>query len=284
MQKMWQQCNSSLCSFHTSVSVFLFHTLPLWVYNYRYCKLLYIRNRVTKYSLVVNVQRYSNSYYSYTLQPYICSVSKANCHEIKDSKDLHKALAEIGNWEALCANLRVEKAVLDGLRYSLLQHEEKKQRCLQAFYQQGTICWETVINVLTEYPFYNRRLANWIAKEYGAEQPDEERPEKRKLFLPCLSVCLSVCWPIYLSIYLSTNLSVCLLAYLSIYQSVCLSAGLSIYLPICLSVCLLSYLSICLSVCLLTYLLILLHDRVSLHKKSYAPDLIKTGIALYLSL
>ena len=129
---------------------------------------------------------------------------KANCHEIKSSQDLHKALAEIGNWEALCANLGVEEAVLDGLRYAQLQHDGKKRRCLQSFYQQGTICWETVINVLTENPFYNRRLANWIAKEYGVEQPDEERPEKRKLFLPCLSVCLSaglsVC--LYFSIYL----------------------------------------------------------------------------------
>ena len=139
---------------------------------------------------------------------YICSVSKANCHEIKSSQDLHKALAEIGNWEALCGNLRVEEAVLDGLRYAQLQHEEKKRRCLQSFYQQGTTCWETVINVLTGYPFYNGKLAKWIAEEYGVEQPNEERPEKRKLFLPCLSVCLSVCLLAYLSIYQSTNLSV----------------------------------------------------------------------------
>ena len=165
---------------------------------------------------MVNVQGYGNSYYRYTLQPYIyiyiCSVSKANCHEIKSSQDLHKALAEIGNWEALCGNLRVEEAVLDGLRYAQLQHEEKKRRCLQSFYQQlGTTCWETVINVLTGYPFYNGKLAKWIAEEYGVEQPNEERPEKRKLFLPCLSVCLSAGLSIYLPICLYSSIYLILL-------------------------------------------------------------------------
>ena len=105
-------------------------------------------------------------------------------------------------------------AILDSLRYEQLQGEQKKQRCLQAFYQQGTVCWETVISVLTEYPFYNRKLAEWIAKEHDVEwmfdkPPGEEHHKKCKLFLPCLSVCQS--------------------AGLSIYQLVCGFTHLAIY-------------------------------------------------------
>lgn len=160
-----------------------------------------------------------------SLWPYtwhcIYSVSEASCQEIKHSQDLHKALAKIGNWEALCANLEVEEAILDRLRYEQLQGEQKKQRCLQAFYQQGTVCWETVIKVLIEDPFYNGKLAEWIAKKHNVEwtfdkPPGEKHHKKCKLFLPCLSVCLSV--------RLSPGLS--------IYQSVCQFTHLAIYFMI----------------------------------------------------
>ena len=119
----------------------------------------------------------------------------------------HKALAEIGNWEALCANLGVEEAVLDGLRYAqLYSMTERNSVACSHFTNKELLAGRRLyINVLTEYPFYKRRLANWIAKEYSVEQPDEERPEKCKLFLPCL----------YLSAGLSIYLPICL--YVSIY-------------------------------------------------------------------
>ena len=106
----------------------------------------------------------------------------------------------------------MEKPILEDLKYAELQGEQKKQRCLQAFHKQGTVCWETVISVLTEYPFYNGKLAKRIANKYNVEwtfdePPGEEHHKKCKFSYPvCLSVSLSVCWPVYLPICLSIYL------------------------------------------------------------------------------
>jgi len=113
----------------------------------------------------------------------------------------------------------VEEPTLEGLKYAGLQDEQKKQRCLQAFHKQGTVCWETVISVLTEYPFYNGKLAKRIANEYNVEWTFDEPPGEKhhkKCKFPTLYVCLSLC----------------LSAGLSIYQSVCQFTHLAIYFMI----------------------------------------------------
>ena len=38
------------------------------------------------------------------------------CHLISNKQELGKAVAEIGDWETLCENLGVEKAVINALR------------------------------------------------------------------------------------------------------------------------------------------------------------------------
>ena len=97
--------------------------------------------------------------------------STAHCHRIQSKQDLYKSLAEIGWWEALCENLGVEAAILNNLRYAQMESEEKKRRCLQAFYKQGVVCWESVVKVVMDDPFYDRSLAQRIAEKYGVDQP-----------------------------------------------------------------------------------------------------------------
>ena len=99
---------------------------------------------------------------------YILSfVIDNNCHPIARKQDLFKELADIGNWEALCTNLEVPEATLDGLVHAHLENTAKKQRCLAAYFDQGNACWEKVIEVVASYPFYKKKLAKQIAKRYG---------------------------------------------------------------------------------------------------------------------
>ena len=73
-------------------------------------------------------------------------------------------MAEIGDWETLCENLGVEKAVINRLRNMIdTDSTIKKRRCLEAYLDTGRACWEQVVKVLADYPFYNARLANNIA-------------------------------------------------------------------------------------------------------------------------
>jgi len=91
------------------------------------------------------------------------------CHRIQSKQDLYKSLAEIGWWEALCENLGVEAAILNSLRFAPIKDEEKKRQCLQAFYKQEDVCWESVVKVVMDHPFYDRALAKRIAKKYGVD-------------------------------------------------------------------------------------------------------------------
>ena len=52
-----------------------------------------------------------------------------------------------------------------------MENEEKKRRCLQAFYKQGDVCWESVVKVVMDNPFYDRKLAKTIAEKYGVDIP-----------------------------------------------------------------------------------------------------------------
>ena len=87
-----------------------------------------------------------------------------HCHSISNKQQLGKAVAEIGDWETLCDNLGVEKAVINRLR-NLIDTDStiKKSRCLEAYLDTGGACWEQVVKVVADYPFYNARLAKKIA-------------------------------------------------------------------------------------------------------------------------
>ena len=76
-------------------------------------------------------------------------------------------LAEIGYWQSLCTNLEVPEAVINNLENEPLKNNAKKQNCLSAYFDQGKACWEKVIEVVADHPFYNKRLATQIAKKYS---------------------------------------------------------------------------------------------------------------------
>ena len=90
-----------------------------------------------------------------------------DCHPIASKQDLFTVLADIGNWEALCTHLKVPEAVINGLENENLENNARKQRCLSAYFDQGKACWEKVIEVITGYPFYKKKLASQITEKYG---------------------------------------------------------------------------------------------------------------------
>ena len=90
-----------------------------------------------------------------------------DCHPIASKQDLFTELADIGNWYSLCTHLKVPEAVINGLENANLENDARKQRCLSAYIDQGKACWETVIEVITGYPFFKKKLASQIAEKYG---------------------------------------------------------------------------------------------------------------------
>ena len=82
-------------------------------------------------------------------------------------QDLERVLADIGDWELLCENLGVPVPLLNQLHFDSIPTGVKKSRCLEAYLNTRTACWEQVVNVVADYPFYNQRLAKMIAVEHG---------------------------------------------------------------------------------------------------------------------
>jgi len=91
------------------------------------------------------------------------------CHSISKTQELEMAVAEIGDWESLCENLGVPNPVMMRLRFSNKQDGRKKRECLQAYIDLGEACWEEVVKVVANDPFYNKRLAYEIASKYKDE-------------------------------------------------------------------------------------------------------------------
>ena len=83
-------------------------------------------------------------------------------------------MAEIGDWEVLCGNLEVHRAVLSDL-CSMVNTENivKKRRCLEAYINTGKACWEQVEKVVADHPFHNARLAEEIAHDHMHGVEDE---------------------------------------------------------------------------------------------------------------
>lgn len=89
------------------------------------------------------------------------------CTSISKLQELEKAVAEIGNWEALCGNLGVDRAILGDLRHMInTDNTEKKRRCLEAYINTDKACWEKVAKVVADYPFSNAKIARQIKAHY----------------------------------------------------------------------------------------------------------------------
>ena len=95
---------------------------------------------------------------------FIFVPAAVDCTSISKQQELDKAVAEIGDWEALCEYLGVDKAILINLRGMInTDNAVLKHRCLQAYMNTGKACWERVVEVIAGYPFYNVRVAEKIA-------------------------------------------------------------------------------------------------------------------------
>ena len=81
-------------------------------------------------------------------------------------------LADIGNWQSLCIYLGVPEAVLSDLVNEDLENNDRREKCLAAYFDQGEACWEKVIEVVAGHPFYNKKLATQIAQKYGVSWQD----------------------------------------------------------------------------------------------------------------
>ena len=89
------------------------------------------------------------------------------CTCISKLQELEKAVAELGDWEALCGNLGVDRAVLGYLRHMInTDNTEKKRRCLEAYIDTDKACWEKVVKVVADHPFSNARIARQIKAHY----------------------------------------------------------------------------------------------------------------------
>lgn len=84
-------------------------------------------------------------------------------------QDLERVLAEMDYWEVLCENLGVPEPVLNQLRFADIEVGVKKSRCLKAYLNTRTACWEQVVKVVADHPFHNQRLAKMIADKHGEQ-------------------------------------------------------------------------------------------------------------------
>ena len=75
-------------------------------------------------------------------------------------------MANISDWETLSENLGVPKPVINRCRLDNIDSGRKRRQCLEAYIDLGNACWETVVQVLADYPFYKKRLAKEIADYY----------------------------------------------------------------------------------------------------------------------
>ena len=91
-------------------------------------------------------------------------LAAVGCTSISKLQELEKALAEIGDWEALCGNLGVDRPILGDLRHMI--NTEKKRRCLEAYINTDKACWEIVAKVVADHPFSNARIARQIKAHY----------------------------------------------------------------------------------------------------------------------
>ena len=86
--------------------------------------------------------------------------------DIRDFIQLYSAVADIGDWEGLCWNLRVDDATMNFLEYSSDDDRVKKRRCLRAYRNTGKAYWDEVVRAIVSYPIKNKRVAKEIVERY----------------------------------------------------------------------------------------------------------------------
>ena len=92
-----------------------------------------------------------------------------SCTSISKKQELDKAVAEVGDWEALCLYLDIPQRKIKELYFSNTDVRTKKSICLEVYLNMGNACWEHVVKVVAEYPFYNLRLAKEIAATHSID-------------------------------------------------------------------------------------------------------------------
>ena len=135
--------------------------------NFSYCALLYH----TTCQLLIKVTAVCQNRFGIILIPVSLTFIPApvGCTSISTKQELEKAVAKIGDWEALCEHLGAPQTKLQELRFSTIDTRTKKSRCLEAYLDTGKACWEHVVKVVAEYPIENKRLAKKIADTLGID-------------------------------------------------------------------------------------------------------------------
>ena len=86
---------------------------------------------------------------------------------IKEIQDLIQAVKDVGNWRALCMNLRVNEGKMDSLVYAAGREETKKTECLQAYFDEGDAKWSDVVKAVARHPVNKKLIAKKIARTHG---------------------------------------------------------------------------------------------------------------------
>ena len=73
---------------------------------------------------------------------------------------------EIGNWRGLCENLKINRGIIEKLKYSNDPPEYKISDCLTAYFNKGEAVWEEVIVALARPTLLKVDLARKIARRY----------------------------------------------------------------------------------------------------------------------
>ena len=108
---------------------------------------------------------------------FIFIPAAVGCTSISKKQELDKAVAEVGDWEAICEHIGTPQTKLMELRFSEMDVRTKKSRCLEAYLDTGRACWEHVVKVVAEYPIENKRLAKEIADTHGIVYSDIVKEE-----------------------------------------------------------------------------------------------------------
>ena len=95
-----------------------------------------------------------------------------NIHTVKSVQDLMKMLSDIGNWETLCTLLGVNQGVMSELKFTSLDTNIKKKRCLESYFDSGHAHWEEVIKAVVGPGILNARVAKEIAYKYLLDHRD----------------------------------------------------------------------------------------------------------------
>ena len=93
------------------------------------------------------------------------SFAQQNLTTINNYYELRKSLEQIGDWQALCLNLRVDEAVMNHL-IAKNDWDHSKDECLKAYFNSDRGSWEEVVIAVANPPLRNIKLAKMISSKY----------------------------------------------------------------------------------------------------------------------